>query len=236
MKRLLAALILAAAPLGAELPRPLDSDARVETIEWRDGSVIPLRTTPGGALTVIFAPGEAVQAVVVGDPQATEVLVAPQADSLLLRNQRRPVNDSIEVRTQLRGYRFRVVLGPANDVAYAVRFSVAPRDAESDPEPAAIASPELPGEASNSYAIKGTASLRPARVGDDGARTYILWAPDQALPAVFALSAQGEEETVDAYMRGGVMVIDRVYPRLVFRIGKFKAQADRPGASRQRRQ
>ena len=214
-------LALLAAPVLAQAPRPLDPDARIETVEWREGSVIPLRTTQGGALTVIFAPGEAIQTVVIGDPRAVDVLVAPQADSLQLRTPRPPANDSVEVRTQLRLYRFRLVLGPANDVAYAVRFSV--------PAPAGEAAPTAaPAAASTVYALKGTATLRPAKVSDDGAKTYIEWAPDQTLPAVFAVNPLGEEETVDAYMRGEVMVIDRIYGRLVFRIGKFKAQADRP--------
>ena len=121
-----------------------------------------------------------------------------------------------------------VVAGPANDVAYAVRFSI--------PAPEGAAAPNLvlpPPEAINAYAMKGEISLRPAKVLDDGSRTYIEWGPDQALPAVFALSALGEEETVDTYMRGGVMVIDRVYARLIFRIGKYKAQATRRSSAQQ---
>ncbi|MFM5949334.1 MAG: TrbG/VirB9 family P-type conjugative transfer protein [Novosphingobium sp.] len=227
MKRFAFALVLTAAPLAAQPARPLDGDARIETIEWREGATIPLRTTAGGALTVVFAPGEAVQSVVVGDPQAVQVAVPPQADSLLLRAARAPLNDSIEVRTQLRSYRFRVVLGPANDVAYAVRFSVSAAD------PAAPGT-ATPPAASNSYVLKGADALRPVRVSDDGQRTYIEWGADQALPAVFAVSPHGEEETVDAYMRGGIMVIDRVYSRLVFRVGKYKAQADRPVPGKRR--
>ena len=222
MRALAATLLLLSAPAAATPARPLDFDMRVETLEWRDGAVLSLRTTVGGSLTVIFAPGEAVQAVVVGDPAALEIQVPPQADSLVLRTLRRPLNDTITVRTQLRQYRFKVVAGPANDVAYVVRLSI--------PSPEGSAAPSLvlpPPDAVNAYAMKGESSLRPVRVLDDGSRTYIEWGPDQALPAVFALNPLGEEETVDAHMRGGVMVIDRVYTRLIFRIGKYKAQASR---------
>lgn len=221
MRWLIALTVLVAAVAPADVPQPLAFDSRVETLEWRNGAVLPLRTTAGASLTIIFAPGEAIQTVVVGDPAAVDVQVAPQADSLVLRAQRRPVSDLVEVRTQLRAYRFRLVLGQANDVVYAVRFSIpaAPQAAPTLTYP--------PPEAVNHYALKGTASLRPIRVVDDGARTFIEWAPDQALPAVFAVSPLGEEETVDSYMRGGVMVIDRIYGRLIFRIGKHKAQADR---------
>ena len=222
MKPLAALVLLLAAPLAAQAPLGLDFDSRVEVLEWRNGEVLPLRTTPGANLVLIFAPGEAVQAVVVGDPAAIEVQVAPQADSLTLRTLRSPVNETVEVHTQLRSYRFRLLTGPANDVAYAVRFSIS--------APGGTVVPNMalpPPDAANLYAIKGEVSLRPIRVSDDGTRTYIEWAKDQALPAVFALNPVGEEETVDSYMRGGVMVIDRVHPRLVFRIGKYKAVAER---------
>lgn len=235
MRLLAAVLCLVAMPLGAQSPRPLDSDARLETIEWRDGFEIPLRTTQGGALTIIFAPGEVVQTVVVGDSQAVQIAVAPQADSLLLRALRKPLNNVLEVRTQLRSYRFRVVMGPANDVAYAVRFSIASPDAAGRSGQTASGPPAVPAEALHGYSLKGVASLRPVRVSDDGLRTFIEWAPDQTLPAVFALNVLGEEETVDSYMRDGVMVIDRVYSRLVFRVGKHKAQAERQVASKRRR-
>ena len=37
------------------------------------------------------------------------------------------------------------------------------------------------------YRLKGTRSLRPVRMYDDGAKTYIEWPADVALPAVFFL-------------------------------------------------
>lgn len=223
MKRAaLIGLALAGAAHG-QATRTLDYDPRIETIEWRAGSVMALRTTPGGNLTMIFGPGEAVQSVAVGDPAAIEVAVAPQTDSLTLHTLREPRDSSLTVRTQLREYRFKLAVGPANDVAYAVRFAFAGTTA-----PSAAPAPALAlSDANTSYALKGEATLRPRRVSDDGAKTYIEWQDDQSLPAVFALNAQGEEETVDGYMRQGVMVIDRVYPKLVFRIGKRSAQASR---------
>lgn len=226
--RIAAALLIAlAGPAAAQSgPRPLDFDSRVETLEWRDGMTIPLRSTLGASIAVIFSPGETVQAVLVGDPASLDVSVAPHGDAVLLRPLRQPANDILEVRTQLRVYRLRLVLGPPNSVAYAVRFSI------SAPTSTA-ASPQVPApDAATAYALRGEQSLRPSRVSDDGTRTYIEWGPDQPLPAVFGVNALGEEETIDAYVRDGVMVIDRVYNRLVFRMGKRTARADRREAKR----
>ena len=77
------------------------------------------------------------------------------------------------------------------------------------------------------YKLSGEKSLRPSRIGDDGVHTYIEWSEDQALPAVFAVNALGDEEMVDGYMRQDIFTIDRVHQRLVFRIGKKLAKAER---------
>jgi type IV secretion system protein VirB9 len=225
--RLLALLLLTfPVALAAQLPGALDFDSRDEILEWRQDADLPLRTTAGGSLTVIFAPGEAVQSVLVGDPGAVEVKVAPQADSMLVRTLRTPANGSIEVRTQLRDYRFVLRAGPANDVAYAVRFAISAPAGEAPDV-------RFPPEGKiNAYTLKGEIALQPVRVSDDSNRTYIEWDADQALPAVFAINALGQEEVVDGYMRQGVMVIDRIYPHLIFRIGKLKAQASHTASSK----
>lgn len=216
----LVSLLLGAAPIAAAAAPPLGPDGRIETLEWRDGAELPLRTTTGGNLAVIFAPGEAVRSVLVGDPNAIEVEVAPQADSLTIRTRYQPANPMLEVESQQRHYHLRLVLGPANEVAYAVRFAIAAPGGE------AVPAPDMPTKGT-SYQVKGAASLKPLQIVDDGARTYLKWGDDQALPAIFALNELGEEETIDCYMRGGIMVIDRVYSRLVFRIGKHAAWANR---------
>lgn len=77
------------------------------------------------------------------------------------------------------------------------------------------------------YRVTGEKALRPESISDDGVRTYLIWHPDKALPAVFAINASGDEEIVDGYMRDGVFTIDRVYAKLVFRIDRKTAKAER---------
>jgi type IV secretion system protein VirB9 len=83
--------------------------------------------------------------------------------------------------------------------------------------------PEMTGR----YKLSGAIELRPAQISDDGTHTYIVWAPDQALPAVFAVNAVGTEEMVDGYMRNDIFTIDRIHQKLVFRIDKKLARAQR---------
>lgn len=77
------------------------------------------------------------------------------------------------------------------------------------------------------YQLSGARELRPVEISDDGVRTYLRWHDEQELPAVFALGARGNEETVDGYMRDGIFTIDRINPRLAFRIDQRVAYATR---------
>lgn len=92
-----------------------------------------------------------------------------------------------------------------------------------EPEPRAAAQVSAIG----SYRLTGERNLRPARISDDGYRTFIEWAEEQPLPAVFAISAMGREEIVNGFMRDGVFTIDRVDAVLVFRIDQKWARATR---------
>ena len=58
-------------------------------------------------------------------------------------------------------------------------------------------------------------------------RTYIEWPPEVELPAVFAVNEQGDEVLVDGYMRDGRYTIDRIFRKLVFRLDKAMASAER---------
>jgi len=197
-------------------------DPRIETLRWSDGASHRLRTTLGGHVTVMFSPGEAVETITVTDTAAFQVNVAPQRDSIVVRQLRVADRARMSVKTQLRSYQFDIISGPQNAVAYMVQFSF-------QPPPVRLASPlnQIPGAAQFSYQLRGDKRLRPARVSDDGHTTRIEWPADQPLPAIFAPNALGEEETVDSYMRGGNQVIDRVYPRLIFRMGRNHAEARR---------
>lgn len=215
------ALMLAlAAPMPVFAASVLDADGRIATIAYAPGAVVPLRTAAGNSLAIIFAPGERVINVEVGDPDAVDVSLSGTTDGLFVKALRAPVNPSLTVKTDLRQYAFTVQMGPASEAAYAVRFAYGP-------PPAAIPAPAAATPAEGRYKLSGERVLRPIRISDDGVHTYLEWAEEQALPAVFALNALGEEEMIDGYMRDGIYTIDRINPTLVFRIGKKTAQAER---------
>ena len=77
------------------------------------------------------------------------------------------------------------------------------------------------------YRLGGARALRPASVSDDGRSMMIEWGVDTDLPAVFAVNAHGDEFLPITMMRSDRMIIDAVYPLLVFRIDGQRAWAKR---------
>jgi type IV secretion system protein VirB9 len=198
----------------------LQSDDRVETVIYRNGEVVPLRSASGSGVMIILAPGERVLGFDILDPEAISVDSWSNPGSLFVKTLRIPNNPRLAVRTHLRNYAFSVGTGPSEAATAVVKFNYG---AEPDFEDVGTAF-----EVSRlQYRVTGEKALRPERISDNGEKTFLVWRPDQALPAVFAVNDFGREEIVDGYMRDGVFTIDRVYSKLVFRIDRKAARANR---------
>lgn len=214
--------ILPALAQAQVLPRPDPLNPRLQTVDWVEGQEVILTALPATGLTVVLEPGEAIERVAVSNESAASVRISSERDSFLLMP-RGDVSDlSLLVQTDRRSYPFRVQTEAGLMAAYLVRFTYGPQTEPQKPPQAAGA----PGEIW-AYRVKGDRSVQPAAISDDGARTTIVFAPDQALPAVFAIGSTGEEEVVNGYMRDDRFVIDRVHTELVFRIDKARAVARR---------
>jgi type IV secretion system protein VirB9 len=198
----------------------MQSDDRVETVPYRNGEVVPLRSAAGSGVMIMLAPEERVLGFDVVDPEAISVDAWANPGSLFVKTTRVPNDPKLTVRTHLRNYVFAVGTVPYEAATAVVRFNY---DREAEPEDSGmtfeVSKPQ--------YRVTGEKTLRPQRISDDGAKTFLIWHPDQALPAVFAVNAFGKEEIVDGYMRDGVFTIDRVYAKLVFRIDRKAAKANR---------
>ena len=70
------------------------------------------------------------------------------------------------------------------------------------------------------YAIVGAKSLDPLFVKDNGENTFVKFSTHQALPTVFAITADGDETRVSYSMQDDIMVIQRVSERFILRHGE----------------
>jgi type IV secretion system protein VirB9 len=218
-----ALLALLAAPVAATAqvsPMPSYDDPRLQTVVYRSDEPVRLVAYPGANLTLMFLPGERIERVVLSDQNAFRVSVVGANDSLNIQALRPDANASMSVETGARRYAFALETGEGLAAAYVVRFV-------NETSGEQVSTPPPPELMTGAYRVSGSNRVRPARISDDGRRTYIEWGEYQALPAVFAVGASDEEEVVDGYMRGGVFTIDRIYSELVFRIDDERARARR---------
>lgn len=226
MKRLVAALALAgliASPGVAQVsPLPDRDNPRLQEVEWVAGQEVVLTSFPDVGLTVLLDQEERIQRIGADSDAPITVRVSPEGNSFVVVPEEQLSGTSMTVETDKRSYGLVLRTSTNLDAALVVRFAFAVDEAESAPDVA------VPGEGPLwSYRLRGDDAVRPASIRDDGVRTFIEYAPEQALPAVFAIGPTGDEEVVNGHMRGEIFVIDRVHQELVFRIDKDKATARR---------
>lgn len=220
-----------ASPAAAQLvPQPEADNPRVQRVVWQAGETIMLTALPQSGLTVMLEPGEQIARVTVGAARVFDVRVSSERDSFLVVPLVEGAESVLTVNTDRRNYTFDLRTGTGLMAALLVRLdyagSVATLGQAFSGTSSTIAVEPTPTE-TWSYRLRGDRQVQPQRIEDDGQRTRIVFAPEQDLPAIFAIGPTGEEQVVDGYMRDGIFVIDRVWDELVFRIDKEKATAQR---------
>ncbi|PSJ36402.1 TrbG/VirB9 family P-type conjugative transfer protein [Allosphingosinicella deserti] len=224
--RLAAAMLITAfvsAPLAAQVrPQPDDGNPRLQSIDFIDGQVVLLETALGYQLTVELAPDEQIENVAVGESGAWQVTANRRGDRLFIKPLQAGVVTNMTVITSARSYFMDLVAlaEPTPETAYSVRFRYpAPADE--------MAAAPGPATATGRYRLEGDRALRPVAISDDGIRTYLSWRDGLAIPAVYGTERNGTESLVNGMMREDVFVIDAVYEKLVFRIDRATASAER---------
>jgi type IV secretion system protein VirB9 len=216
-------IALLAQPVSAQIyPTPGTESPRVQTVQWATGGPIVLTALPETTLTVMLEPGEMIRRATLAGSQSWTVEISAETDSFQVAPPSDALPSTLMVATDRREYTFRLETGRGLMAAYLVRltFDDGPEDSTANTVPKVET-------LTRTYRLRGDRAVRPISVRDNGAKTVIAYAPDQALPAVFAIGPTGDEEVVNGYMRGEVFVVDRVYEELIFRIDKDKARAQR---------
>lgn len=80
------------------------------------------------------------------------------------------------------------------------------------------------------YKISGSAGFRPTQVFDDGRFTWIKIASNsQEMPAVFMLDARGEPEIVNFVTKGDYIMVQRLAPGFMLKLGKDEVRIEKKG-------
>ena len=218
----LAALLAAGPGMAQVSPKPGPGDPRVQTVDYDPDQVVQLQTATGYQLMIEFSPSEQIENVAVGDSGAWQVTPNKRGDHLFVKPIQAGVATNMVVVTDARRYVFELtpLYGAGSAMAYTVRFNYPVANAN-------VVEAVVPPGPSGLYRLSGARALRPVQISEDGARTYLVWAPAQTLPAVYMIDPEGRETLANGMMRDGVLVIDMVVKRLIFRLDRQTAGAVR---------
>jgi type IV secretion system protein VirB9 len=216
---MICAMLLTVPAVAETQPQPGVGDPRIQTVLYDPDQVVQLHVAVGYQLTLEFGPDERIENIAIGDSSAWQITPNKRGDHVFIKVSAGGASTNLTIITDVRSYVF--ALAPGSDGAdapFTVRFRY--------PSPA-VSVITAPENAALRYKLSGTRALRPTSVTDDGARTYIVFGDDQAMPAVFSIGTDGKEQLVNGSVREGRYVIDGVANELVFRIDKLTASARR---------
>ena len=209
----LALLVLTA----ARLPEPGATDPHIQTIGYVADEVVLLQGALGWQVMIEFDPEERIENVSIGDALAWQVTPNKRARILFLKPLVKNATTNMTVVTDRRRYAFALqTTARFTTTPWVVRFQYPPETVEAVDEAPASPPPAL----NLAYLIGGNADVRPTRVWDDGTMTYFEFAPEQAMPAIFANGPGKDESLVNSLTRGRIIVVQQRAGRFTLRSGE----------------
>nr|WP_313658804.1 P-type conjugative transfer protein VirB9 [Achromobacter ruhlandii] len=224
---LVTSLWLAANPAWAlDVPRTSPKDQRVRWVDYDPDNVIRVDTAPGIVTHIVLSDDERHLDHAFGDSDAYDlvengkhVLIKPKADqantNLIYITDKRSYTFLLEYAKKRTGREFfRLNLRyPEDEVA---------RTAAADEKGLIQRELEKSDVAINweHYTMSGDRSLAPAAAWDDGAQTWLRFAPGQDLPTIYFVDADGQEVMVNRHMADEqTIVLQRVAAKWHLRLG-----------------
>ncbi len=216
-------------------PKPGYVDSRIKTVVYDVRNVTEVRSHYGYATQIVFAPGEEVTHVAIGDGLAWQI--EPIGNNIFLKPQFDNADTNMDVLTNKRAYSFdllarkkhrksrltyRIVFHyPEDDLRVALaKTKRAKRIANSAVTPGRAFDP---AGLNFDYTRSGSDQLAPIRVFDDGEFTYFQFDEKIAVPAIFIVNPDKKETLVNFHKdpRGHYYVVQRLAGQFALRDNKI---------------
>ena len=238
------ALSLQAFPAAAvETPRPGPADPRIKRIDYDPDQVVRIVGAFRTATQILFGPDETILHVALGDTSGWEV--APEKNVLFAKPTavRAPTNLIVTTQTgggAARHYTFELATraGPTSRDTPETYFVIAfhyPAEEKAVLRQAISAEAQalearilqlkldrgvLEGPRNLAYELRGSPSIAPSEVTDNGRFTVLRFPGAQAVPTVYTVSPDGSEGLVPFDVRGEFLVVHLIAAQLRLRRGR----------------
>lgn len=219
-----------------EVPHGGEYDERVKFVDYNPAEVVGLTAHYGFSTHIEFAPGESILKIGMGDHQAWDLghlgnhlFIKPKADkagtNMTVLTDRHVYNFELDAHSSLRGAH-----PVPNDMVFQLKFrypseealraqAVAQNSALQDK----LNNHDGPQPQNWNYWVKGSEELAPNVAYDDRRFTYLTFANNKEMPAVYVENSDGTESLVNAHVEGDVIVAHKIARKFVLRKGKLVA-------------
>tara|TARA_B100001750_G_C15344862_1_gene514123 strand:+ start:88 stop:882 length:795 start_codon:yes stop_codon:yes gene_type:complete len=211
-----------------QTPRPIATEHRLQTVRYSENEVFKFIGHYGYQSSIEFSPDEEIQTISVGD--SISWLINPTGSRIFLKPIEQDALTNMTVITNKHTYHFELHARETEDIddremVFVMRF-VYPEDdiativyEEDDDVPDFNKEPD---KYNFQYSIRGSETISPLRIFDDGEFTYFEFADKNAdVPAFFNVDAAGNEELINFRTRGNYIVVERVSNVMTLRKGPY---------------
>lgn len=209
-----------------DIPRASPKDQRVRWVDYDPDNVIRIDTALGIVTHIVLSDDEQHVDHAFGDSEAYDlvengkhVLIKPKADQ---------ANTNLIYITDKRSYTFLLEYSKKRSGREFFRVNLRYPEDEAARSAAADEKGRIQRELDNSdlainwerYTMSGDRSLAPTAAWDDGAQTWLRFAPGQDLPTIYFVDADGQEVMVNRHMADEqTIVLQRVAAKWHLRLG-----------------
>lgn len=237
---ILIASILGAPAMAERLPKGGKSDSRIRTVVYKSDDVVKVNATYGVSLLISFGQDELIDTITLGDTVAWQVVPNKKRNLVFIKPVSKLAETNMNIVTNKRIYTFSLTSSASNrksDQIYQVRFQYPEEAVDATLLAQArenVKNPNLSNldvaNTNTDYAYKGSRSLKPAVIFDDGVKTFIKF--KGRIPAIYQVDGNSNETLVNARRENEYMVVDGTNRQWVFRRGTevicvYNLQADR---------
>ena len=236
------ALLSGSIAYAASIPNHAHQDSRIQYVDYDPDNVVKIRAKIGHTVTVQLDKSEDAEkgVVAMGDAQAWNMAVkqnnlifkptatSPATNLTVITDKRTYVFD-LSLTGCVRGKKKRCV--DIQQPTYLLRFHYPTEEEKARRKRVAQQERALnmmvkfglskeTAKLNYLYYGKGDKAIAPSAIWDDGRFTYIQYADNRDLPAVYKINPDGSEMLVNSHMEEDVIVVHETAPKLVIRLGE----------------
>lgn len=222
----LAAFGLALPAQALQQPRSIATDSRIRTVRFSENEVYQFIGHYSFQSSIEFAADEKILTVSIGDSLAW--LVNPSGNRLFLKPIQQNAMTNMTVITDKHSYLFELHAEETKDIRdkeliFTLRFIYPQNEVMETGVSQYEEMPEIdkhPERFNLAYSVRGSQTIEPIRIFDDGEFTFFEFRDKNAeIPAFFRVNSNMEEEMINFRKRGNYIVVERVTSRFTLRRG-----------------